>query len=159
MVLFSLLLVSCVFSSPPSPVYAAEETIAEKGLTILSNVVGLNITKYVVTTKEYPQNYNTSYLGVVPQKDVGHEFTSEGSKIKALCTFANSRLQMLHILENEGSPHMSEAAANSIELAKNFLLNYQAYTSDSFYGELGSTLDNVNPGINVTKTSETLNSK
>jgi hypothetical protein len=152
-VLFSLLLVSCVHLSLPSLVYAAEETIEEKGLTILNDVVGLNITKYVVTTKEYPQNYNSSYLGVVPLEDVGHEFISEGSKVKALCTFANSRLQMLHILENEGSPHMSEAAANSIELAKSFLTNYQAYTSDSLYGELSSTLDNVDAGTNVTKTS------
>jgi len=152
-VLFSLLSVTCLYSFPPSTVYAAEEAVAENGLTILNAVVGLDVTKYAVTTKEYPQNYNSSYLGVVPQKDVGYELTSEESKVKTLCTFANSRLQMMHILETEGSPHMSEAAANPIELAKNFLANYQAYTSDSLYGELSSTLDNVDAGTNVTKTS------
>lgn len=152
-VLFSLLLFSCVYSSLSSAVYAAEETIRKNGLTILSDVVGLDITKYAVTTKEYPQNYNSSYLSVVPQKDVGYKFTSEVSKVTALCTFANSRLQMMHILDKEGSPHMSEAAANSFELAKSFLTNYQAYTSNSLYGKLSSTLDNLDAGTNVTKTS------
>jgi len=131
---------------------AAEPTTPEKGLSILSNTVELDLSKYAVTTKVYPQNYNSSYLGVVAQEDVEYECTSEGSKVKTLCTFTNSRLQMIHVLENEGSPHLSKTAANPLELAQNFLANYQAYTADSLYGELKATLDNVDAGKNNTKT-------
>jgi hypothetical protein len=134
-------------------VHAAEATSQEKGLSILTNVVSLDLSKYAVTAKEYPQNYNSSYLGVVPQEDVGYDLSSEGSRVKVLCTFANSRLQMIHVLENAGSPHVSKIAANSLDLAENFLSNYLAHTADSLYGELKSTLEDVDASKNFTRTS------
>jgi hypothetical protein len=70
LVLFSLLLISLANSFLPSLVYAAEETIEGKGLTISNDVLGLNIAEYAVTTKEHPQKYDPSYLGIVPQKVV-----------------------------------------------------------------------------------------
>lgn len=152
-VFITMLLISSTYAFLTPNVRAAEATSKEKGLSILSNVVDLNLTKYKVTPKEYPQSYNSSYLGVVPQEDVDYDLVSEGSRVKALFTFANSRLQMIHVLENEGSPHVTKTAANSLELAKNFFSNYQAYTADSLYGELKSTLDNVDASKNVTKTT------
>jgi hypothetical protein len=152
-VFLMVLLSSSAYAYLIPSAHAAEPTTPEKGLSILSNAVELDLSKYAVTTKVYPQNYNSSYLGVVAQEDVEYEFTSEGSKVKTLCTFANSRLQMIHVLENEGSPHLSKTAANPLELANNFLTNYQAYTADSLYGELKSTLDNVDASRNITKTS------
>jgi hypothetical protein len=147
-----MLLSSSVYAALIPNGSAAELTASEKGLSILGDVVGLDLSKYAVTIKEYPQSYNSSYLGVVPQTDIDYEFTTEGSTVKTLCTFANSHLQMLHVLENEGSPYVSKTAANPIELAENFLSNYEAYAEDSLYGELKSTLDNVDAGKNATKT-------
>ncbi len=151
--LFLMVLLSssaCAILIPSA--HATEPTTPEKGLSILSNTAELDMSEYAVTTKVYPQNYNSSYLGVVAQENVEYELTAEGSKVKTLCTFANSRLQVIHVLENEGSPHLSKTAASSLELAQDFLTNYQAYTEDSFYGELKSTLDNVDVGKNSTKT-------
>jgi hypothetical protein len=41
-------------------------------------------------------------------------------------------------------------------MAKNFLTNYRAYSCDSFYDELASTLDDVNVASNVTKTTDNI---
>ena len=151
-VLFSLLLVFSVTSSLAAPVYFPKPTTQEKGLTILNNVVGIDLTKYTVASKEYPQDYQTSYFGVVPQENVGYDLTSGESKLKMLYTFAYGNLQMIQVLESEGSPKLVESASspNALEMAKYFLINYQTYTADSFFGELKSMLDNVDATKNAT---------
>jgi len=153
-ILFSLLMISCVYTSMISPVYAVDETMEKKGLTIINDVVGLDITKYAVTTKEYPHDNASSYRSVVPQETVGYDLTCEGSKLRILCTFANGDLQMIHVLENEGEPSLTKSASSAsiIDLAKDFLGNYQKYTANPFYGELTFTLDNVDANKNLTKT-------
>jgi len=133
-----------------SPVYAVEATIEEKGLTILNDVVGLDITKYAVATKEYPHDNASLYRSVVPQETVGYVLTYESSKLRVLCTFANGNLQILHVLENEGEPSLTKSASipSIVDLAKAFLGNYQKYTANSFYGELALTLDDVDVNEN-----------
>jgi hypothetical protein len=100
----TLLLISCVYASLMPSAHATELTLQQKGLSIMNDVVGLDIAKYTVTTKEYPQDPQASYLGVVPQENVAYDLASDGSKLKALYTFADGNLQMMHVLENEGSP-------------------------------------------------------
>ncbi|MBN1245849.1 hypothetical protein JXA31_09680 [Candidatus Bathyarchaeota archaeon] len=152
MLFLTILVVSSTYTLRIPEAQAAELSTPEKGLLIISNTAELDLSKYAATVKVYPQNYNASYLDVVPQTEVEYTFTAEGNTVRALCTFANSRLQMIHVLENEGSPHLSKTEANPLELAQNFLTNYQTYTTDSFYGELKSTLDNVDASKNSTKT-------
>ena len=98
-VFLTMLLVSSVSASLMPSVHAAEMTVQQKGLSILSNVVGLDLAKYDVPAKEYQPDLQASYLGVVPQKCVGYELTSGESKLKLLCTFANGRLQMIQVLK------------------------------------------------------------
>jgi hypothetical protein len=136
--------------------YAAETTNQEKGLSILNNVVGLDLSKYTVTTNEYPQQKGTPalYLDVVPQESIGYDLTSGESKLKMLYTFADGHLQMIHVLETKGQPSLTkQTAVNAVEMAKDFLANYQTYTADSLYGELKSTLENVNANRNITRIS------
>jgi hypothetical protein len=152
-ILFSLLMISCVCTSTISPVYAATDTLEPKGLTIINDVVGLDITKYDVTTKEYPHYNASSYRSVVPQETIDYDLTCEGGKVRILCTFANRDLQILHVLENEGEPSLTKAVSNTsiVDSAKAFLGNYQKYTANSFYGELALTLDNVDVNENITR--------
>jgi hypothetical protein len=62
----------------------------------------------------------------------------------------DKKLQMLHALENKGLPILNQSSANSLEMAKTFLTNYQTYTADSLFGELKSTLNNLEAKKNVT---------
>jgi uncharacterized membrane protein len=134
--------------------YAAEATLEEKGLSILSNVVGIDTAKYTVTTEQQQDN-SLAYLDVVPQETVSYDLTSENSKVKVLYTFTDENVQMIHVLEREGPPSLVKPAtfANDVELAEAFLSNYQTYTANPLFGELKSTLIDVVPGKNLTKTS------
>jgi len=124
--------------------------IQEKGLPILSNVLGLDLAKYATTSQECPQDL---YMGVVPEENVRYYLESNGSKLDMLCTFANGNLRMIHVLESEGSPHMTKSTTSALEMAKGFLSNYQSYSGNSFYGGLASMLDKVDANKDLTKIS------
>jgi competence protein ComGC len=146
-----VLLISGAYASLVPNVHAAEATNQEKGLAILNTVVGLDLTKYAVTLQEDSQ---ASYLDVVPLDNIVYDLTSGGSRLKMLYTFAGGNLQMIHVLETTGTPSLkSPTSANAVEMAKTFLNNYQAYTADSLYGELKSTLNGVDANKNATITS------
>jgi hypothetical protein len=154
-VILSLLFISSTYAALIPNVHAAEMTNQKKGLSILSNVVGLDLAKYAVTTKETQVDPQALYPGVVTQENVEYDLSSDDSKLKALYTFADGKLQMIHVLEIEGSPSLVKptTTTNDVELAKGFLSNYQTYTANPLFGELKSTLDTVDAGKNVTKTS------
>ena len=151
----SMFFISSMYAALIPNAHAAQITTQQKGLSILSNVVGLDLAKYTVTTKELQADQQASYFGVVPQENVGFDLASGESKLKTLCTFVDGKLQMIHVLETEGQPSLIKPATstNAVEMAKNFLNNYQAYVADSLYGKLMSTLDGVDASKNVTKTS------
>jgi hypothetical protein len=151
-ILLSILIVSCVCFTSATTVYAAEETLREKSLTVVNDVMSVDLTKYTEFTKEHKEGL-LSYLDVVPQKFVECEFTSSGSKLRMFFTFANEKLQMIQVVENVGTPSLTKATSTNTAVARSFLSNYRAYTSDSLYGELESTLDNVDASKNITKTS------
>ena len=150
-IILSVILVYSAFAILVPSTKAVEVTNQRKGLSILSNVVGLDLTKYTMTAEETQVDSQASYLGVIPQENVVYDLTSNDSKLKALYTFADGNLQMIHVLENEGSPHTTSAVTNARELAQDFLSNYQVYTQESFYGELNSLLDDVDASKNATK--------
>jgi len=144
----------CIFILIPS-VNALAPTIEEKGQTVLSNVVGLNLPAYAVTSQTSSVDISDPYLATIPQDNVIYSLNSAGSTLKILCTFANDNLQMIHVLDTQGAPSLTKALTpnNAISCAKNFLSNWQTFTSNPLYGQLQSTLNNVNDGKNLTKTT------
>jgi hypothetical protein len=149
-VFLSALLICSVYAVLIPNVQASEMTIEQKGLAVLSNVVGLDTAKYVVNAKEYPPD---SYLGVLPQENIRYKLEADGSTVDVLYTFANGNLRLIHVLETEGSPRMSKSSATAVEMAKDFLSNYQSYSKDSIYGELGSMLTDLEPNKDLAVTS------
>jgi len=132
----------------------AEATLQEKGISILNNVLGLDLTKYTVTINEIPAELQLPYFDVLPMKDIGYDLTSEESKVKTLFTFVDGNLQTIHVLETEGPPSLTTPATstNAAEMAEDFLRSYQIYTADSLYGELKDTLVNLDASENSTET-------
>lgn len=153
--ILTLLLVYSVYAAVTPNVQAADIATKDKGLLILNTVVGLNLTQYSVTTKEARID-QALYLGVLPQEDVEYDLMSSENKLRALCTFVDGKLLIMHILENSGPPNMINAAAstNAVDMAKAFLNNYQAYTANSLYGKLKAALEGIEDGKNATKTLE-----
>lgn len=152
--LLSALLISSVYSVLIPCAHAEEMTIQQKGLSILSNVVGLDLAKYEVSAKEYSPDTQASYLGVVSQNSVEYTLTSSENKFRLQYTFANENLQMIQVLEDEDTRNLAKPPIRFNTLAaEKFLSRYQKYTADPLYGELKATLVNVDAGKNLTKTS------
>jgi hypothetical protein len=147
--------------SPPE-VDVSKSAIEEKGLSILSNVLSLDMEKYATASKEGPQDL---YMDAIPEENVHYTLQSDDSKVDMLCTFAKGNLRMMNVLESEGAPHMTKLVTKPVDLgnatlqvidlvgtAKGFLSDYQSYSEKAFYGELRSMLENVDADKNSTKT-------
>ena len=146
-VILSLLFISSTYAALIPNVHAAETTILQEGLAVTNNVIGIDLAKYA-TSSEYKQD---SYLGVLPQENLRYTLATEGSTLDLYYTFVNGKLQKIHVLEAQGNLQMQKAlSANSLENSKDFLSNYQGYSKNTFYGELGSTLNTVDANKNLT---------
>ncbi|MCW4045830.1 MAG: hypothetical protein NWE94_09985 [Candidatus Bathyarchaeota archaeon] len=155
MLFLAMLTISSFYAAVAPKAQAAEMTAKQKGITALNNLVNLDLAKYAVTTEENSQY--TRSLGAVLQETVLYDLTSADSKLKAFCTFAtfaNGNLQEIYVFGNEGTPSLAKAvvSVNDVERAQVFLSNYQAYAAKPVFGELKSTLNNIDAGKNVTKT-------
>ena len=155
--LFAVFLIQITFGSliyvlSGPGVHATDARSGDEGLSNLNNAVGLDLTKYNVTAKEYNYNYSISYLDVAPYENVVYDIISNESKLRMRYTFTNGKLQMIYVLENTGSPNLkSPAGTNSLEMAMGFLNTYSADTQDSFYAYLSSTLNDIDANNNATK--------
>lgn len=134
-ILLTVLLSSCAYAILTPSAHAAEMTTQQKGLGMLRDVVGLDLTKYNITTQENSQS--PPFLGNVLQENVLYNLTSANSKLKAFYTFANGNLQGMYVLENEGTPSLTKPVVsfNAVESAQGFLSSYQAYTAKSKFSE------------------------
>src|SRR3989304_3121905 len=132
MIILLLLCSTACVSLAPSVHAATQSALQQKGMSILSNVVGIDVTKYAITSKEYPQNQTGAYPFVVSEEKVGYTLSSGTSNLNVLYSFANGNLLMIQVLENRGVPTLTKEITNASanELAKNFLDNYQKYTNN-----------------------------
>ncbi len=159
--IFAILLISTVCAVLTPSTNAAQPSVQEKGLSIFSNVLNLNLANYNVTTKEGPQDY---YMNVLPEENLRYTFESKESKVDTLCTFTNGNLRMMQVLDVQGPPTMTKSATKQLalgnatievvdltETANNFLNDYQSFTGRSIYSKLGSMLDNVENYKNSTE--------
>lgn len=152
-VVLTLLLISSAYATLIPDGEAAEIPTRQKGLSVLNDAVGINLKKYNVTTEENSQ-YPPYFGDAVLQETVLYNLTSANSKLRACCTFENGYLQGIYVLENEGTPSLTKPVINvdAVESAQDFLSKYQTCTAKPVFGELKSTLNNVDASKNLTKT-------
>ncbi|MCW3983265.1 MAG: hypothetical protein NWE96_04640 [Candidatus Bathyarchaeota archaeon] len=143
------LMFSSIYLYTTPKAQATEISATQKGLSILVDVLGLNLEKYRITSTERQD----SFLGVIPEEKVQYTFNSSTSNLKFLCTFTNDQLVILHVLEKEGIPIMTKSIDNLLEATKDFLTTYQQYSGNTLYGELRSMLEKVDTLKNSTITS------
>ena len=127
-------------------------TSTAKGLAIINQVAGLNLAKYTVTSETFSQN-NSTFLGIAPEEDIEYNLSAQGSNLNVLCSFTSGNLEHMQVLNNTGSPILTKSEIpNAVGMAQNLLNNYQTYTASSIYGQIASTLNNVDASKNVTLT-------
>jgi hypothetical protein len=145
----SMLLAASAYTTLVSNVNAAELTLQQKGETVLSDVVGVDLTKYTTVIAEHLQD---AYLGVLPLSEMQYTLQSNESTLNIAYTFVNGNLQRIHVLEGKGSPITIKPSNTPVEMAKDFLNNFQGYTGRSLYGELEFMLN----GIDIDESSTTV---
>jgi hypothetical protein len=128
-------------------VNAAVSSPQEKGLSYLSNVVGLDLSKYNTVSTTYPSD---SFKDILPRENVRYALNSDKGKIDALCTFVGGSLQMLEIFTSEGSQYSTLPTSSAVEFTRDFLSNYQAQSKDPLYGQLSSIAAKIDVSKNVT---------
>ena len=164
-ILLTILLISSAYAiTVPSAHAQAVATSEAKGLTIINQVAGINLTIYHATPT---LDVAGSYLGVLPTENIRYTLTGFGGTIEIQDTFTNGSLQIMDVLENTPSPLMNTLHTSSalrvnesyvlVEMAKAFLNNYKSYSANSLYGQLASTLNNANPTKNSTTTIGNIN--
>lgn len=145
-----LMLSSAVLVSLIPNAYASETSTHEKMLTILKDVVGLDLTKYTIETKEYPLD---TYVGVLPQENVDYFLESSESRLRVSFTLVNKTLQKIYVSDCYGLPHMAQQAADVFEMADAFLSRYYAYSGAVYIQEMRNMLREIGINKNITKTS------
>ncbi len=143
-----------VLCNAANPEYS-ESTAPEKVLTILENVVGLDMAKYSTDLEFYAQA-PFLYFDVLPQEDVKYALESNESKLEVICAFVDEKLRSMSMYVTDGSPLTTQPTTSPLEMAKDFLDKYQTYSDASYYSTLRSMLDSVEADKNITKTSENI---
>jgi hypothetical protein len=144
----------CISFFPNVQAATPTPAVPQKGLLALNDVVGLDIAKYAVATSSIKPDIPNVNLGSENIKDITYELVSGTSKLKVLCTFVNDNLNIIHVLENNGTPLLTKAAPTGsiTQMAKNFLRNYQTYKVTSAYADLQNSLDRISITENSTST-------
>jgi hypothetical protein len=158
LLVLSLILGFFVVSIPEINVTKAEYsdlTPPEKVLTILEEVVDLDMAKYSTDLEFYAQ-FPLLYFDVLPQEDVKYVLESNESEIKVICTFVDEKLRSMHIYLNGGFPLTTQPATTPIEMAKDFLERYPTHSDGSYYCTMRSMLDDVEGDKTITKTVENI---
>lgn len=127
----------------------------EKTLTIINDVVGIDLAAYNATLDLNHQELD--YKGLF-QEDVKYTLESAENKLEVISTFVNKKMRSINIYA-DGSPHITHQADSTVEMAKDFINSYQTVSGDSHYGTLVPMLDNVEANKNVTKTFENVKLK
>jgi hypothetical protein len=128
-----------------------EENSAEKVLTYLQDVVGLDVpaynTKLLGNSETYPE-----WLNGMPQQAGKIVLDSETSKLTVLYKLRNNSLSWCLVRPTEGTPHYIEQNVEISKIVDGFLENYQTYSENSDAQQMRSILNSVDFTQNITKT-------
>jgi hypothetical protein len=153
--LIGVLLGSVICALVSSGVCVARSSGYEKGLGVLRDFFGLDLSKYEIVVEE--SYLSDPLLGDVLYESVFFSLTSADSKIRLVFTFVGNNLQNMYVFENEGTPLLksivkeSGVAVSVVGCAQGFFNSCEQYWSRSVFGNLKATLDGVCVDKNFTK--------
>ena len=145
------------------PESSIELTAEDKATEFLSSVVGLDLTKYILTSPLPPPGYNTAqdpsntyryppeFCGLVKEEIRSFDFEANESKIHAMSILYNGQIVLFTFEAPRGNPIYSEAPANDLlSQVKTLLQRYQAY-ADRLYPTNNSYLEPMQTILNTVK--------
>ncbi|MEM2703308.1 MAG: hypothetical protein QXR45_09120 [Candidatus Bathyarchaeia archaeon] len=153
---FSTALILAVILAFPliqtSSVYADNSNAQPKTLSLLSDVVMLDLTSYDVKLLYHDVSYSPEYEGM-PEEVVRCLLEAEGSKLDVTCKYINGTFIycLIEVLERSRSPIYHEPlSADLLERTRTVLKSFQKWSGSPRYRGLENLLDRVNKLENTT---------
>jgi hypothetical protein len=103
----------------------------EKLPAFLSEVIGIDLSKYQISNEGYAIHYPSGYGGKVKEEGASFILTANNSKIDVMSIFYNGYIYGITIFTDHNPMLYSQKpAADPIEQSKNILERYQKFSSD-----------------------------
>ncbi len=114
----------------------------DKVLAFLTDVVHLDMKKYVATLESNTAEYRSDF-GMV-EEILKYSLTYEGSKLDVTLRFRNTSLSSYYLHVIEGTPYYSQLQpTNTLDAAKGLLERYQTYCGASHLETMRNMLETV----------------
>ena len=157
--LLFLLLCSLTVLFQQSNVQAQPETtLEEKAATFITDVVGLDLSKYNVTINTGPSAQPTPFNVSSPfiMRGINYYLTANSSTVNMGFSFENGLLNLCIIDYIQGSPIFAQQAlTNNFDYAKFFMQKYQSYITNNWHSDV-SYLQSANNLINTASETNAL---
>jgi hypothetical protein len=138
-----VLAVALIFSLAQVGGASSEMAVQDKAISVMTDVVGLDITKYKIELTSNIVDYPEIYGGLV-REELTYTIEADGSKALVACTFINKTLTRCYVYPTEGSVlYAQQSSADILTATKSLLQRYQAYLGASHLQEALNSLDTV----------------
>jgi hypothetical protein len=117
-------------------------TVQEKAIAAITDVVGLDMTKYTAELTSNVADHPEIYGGLT-REEVTYTIEATGSKVQVGCAFINKTLTSCYVYPIEGSLLYAQQSADMLTTTKSLLQRYQTYSGAAYLQEARSILETV----------------
>lgn len=122
---------------------SSEIPVQDKAVSVMTDVVGLDMAKYNIELTSNIVDYPEIYGGLV-RDDLRYDIEADGSKARVAFTFINKTLTRFYMYPLEGSLlYAQPLSADQLTATKTLLERYQTYMGASYLQEARNILDTV----------------
>ena len=147
----SLYLLELLNNASKSQKYTPTTENQQRALTIQTNVLNINPTKYNLNLNN--EETTDRYFGL-PQTRLEYTLTSEQDSMRITYTYTNTKLHQIYI--SDWTNQTPQTQTTELENTKTFLTQYKTQTNDPLYDTLRTMLTDVAPEENLTKTQDNI---
>lgn len=123
-------------------------TSTDKAVIVLRDVIQLDMTKYKATLTSNTIE-RRSDLGGVVEEISKYSLTSDESKIDVVLRFRNKNLSRYQLFVDEGSPLYAQPQTDILDVTKELLERYSAYSGAPYIEEMSNLFASVNETKNT----------
>ncbi len=131
--IFVISVLCCAFIAQMSSA-SSEFTVKDKVTSFMSNVIGLDLTKYsmIENSSSSSVTYPPEFDGLVAQESPGYKFDYNGQKLDTMSIFYNGYLNAFKIYPAGDPVYYKSQQSDILTQAKEILKKYQTFISQKY---------------------------
>jgi DNA-binding transcriptional ArsR family regulator len=130
-------------------------TSSDKAVTVLRDVIQLDMTKYKATLTSDTIERRADLGGVV-EENLKYSLASNESRIDVALRFRNKNLSRYQLFVDEGEPLYAQPQANILDFTANLLERYSAYSNAPYLEEMSNIFALVSETKNIEITQDNM---